>query len=724
VGVGGEVIEEDQDIASQDLVGVEVEGVEVAGSPDYPAGECVFVAEWGTLSAQVRPDGMEACLVAVTPALADSVVDAGKITALLQANHIVSGLLPEKIARVAASVTGIAGWSGKQVVAEGRPPGIPGRLDYTAFGSNAEVKISGVDSWEIDGKGLYFAPLQNFFQQNRSPGEEPTFLGKAIGAGEVVAIRHDPLKGKPGRDIFGRTLKAPAFCELVPGDNINLVDMRQFTATSFGYLLVVNRRLSIFSPIVVADNAMTAWYVNLPQFSPHRQPSAGDIGKLLNKGGVSHGIVHAEISELCKLLEQGAAPVWNAVARGMLAVPGEDGRLEFSVDRDKVAGTIREDGSMDMRDLNLVQTVDGGACIAVLYPPTAGQAGYTLSGVKLETIPGQELNVEAKDNVRVEDGDNGTLVFFAEKPGLVLYQNETITVEPLYLVKGNVDFSTGNIDVDCTLQINGSICSDFIVKCTKNVRVAGAVEPGAKVMVQGDLEVKGGILGETTEVTVLGNLQAGYIQAAKLVVKGEIHVRQYIYVSHVRSIGAIEVGPGSGARGGSIAGGVVCSSSSITAKSCGSPSNVPTTLDLAPHPKQLAALKALKREMKACQAHLLMVKTTLKLETLDLEALQTKFLEVEPGEAKAKAVYAQLLADVKNNLEKLKELSAAKEIVKQEIKDDAAHMHISITHHCYGNTLIRICKTEFLDKNDRGPTDFAYKDGEVVVDPGKADSDK
>jgi hypothetical protein len=86
------VIEEDQDIASQDLVGVEVEGVEVAGSPDYPAGECVFVAEWGTLSAQVRPDGMEACLVAVTPALADSVVDAGKITALLQANHIVSGL--------------------------------------------------------------------------------------------------------------------------------------------------------------------------------------------------------------------------------------------------------------------------------------------------------------------------------------------------------------------------------------------------------------------------------------------------------------------------------------------------------------------------------------------------------------------------------------------------------------------------------------------------------
>ncbi len=706
----------DQQVPQQET---EEFSVEEAVSSDYPAGECIFIAEWGTVTAHVRSDAMEVCLLAVAPLFPDQVVDGERITTLLHANHIVYGLLPEKIEQVAHLVDGIVGWAGRQVVAEGRPPGIPGGLEYAAFGPDAEVTIAGPESWEINGRSLHFAPLHNFFQQNRSPGEDPEFVAKAIMAAEIVAIRQDPLKGQPGRDVFGRAIKAPAFSGLVAAENVSLVGMRQFTATIFGYMAVSNRRLSIVSPVIVSDDEMTAWYVNLPQFKPLRCPSAIDVNQHLGMAGVTHGILEDDIAELCIALEQGVAPVWNCVARGMRAVPGEDERLEFRADRQKVAGKIRQDGSMDMRDLNLIQTVDGGDLVAVLHPPTAGEKGYTLKGVELETIPGRELKVEAKDNIRVENGENQELCFFAEQPGLIVYRNQKLSVEPLYLVKGNVDFSTGNIDVECNLQINGTICSDFIVKSSKNVLVAGSIEPGAKLVVAGDLEVKGGILGETTEITVLGNLQAEYIQAAKVRVKGEIRVRQYIFFSNVLSVGAIEVGPGSGTRGGSITGGSVCSSTSISAKSCGSPSNVPTTLDLEPHPKQMAALKALNRAIKECQAHLLMVKSTLKLETSDINELQSRYLDEAQG--KAKEVYGKLLNDMKANLSKIEELSAAKEIVKKKIRHDVAHMRIAISRHCYGNTRIRICEKELLDKNDRGQTTFVFEGNSVVVGASKAE---
>lgn len=710
-------IDEEQGV-SQKAEGADSAGGAVA--PVYPSGQCTFSAEWGTLSVQVRADGMEATLLAVVPAPGEVTLGEEEITALLLDQHIVSGLLPENIRQVVAELAGGAGWSGRMVVAEGRPPGVPGGLDHVAFGPEAEVLVTGPDIWQVNGRPLAFAPLQNFFQQNRCPGEDPTFVAKALMAGEPVAVRRDPLTGRPGRDIFGRQLKAPDFCELVAGDNITLVGLRRFTAALFGYMLVSSRRLSVVSPIVVADHGMTAWYVNLPQFSPQRQPSVAEVRALLTRAGVRHGMMEAAIAELCAALAQGGAPVWNKVAVGTPAVPGEDGYLEFSVDRSEVAGTLRQDGSMDMRALNMIQTVDEGERIAVLHPPTAGQKGYSITGQELETTAGEELKVEARDNVRLEEIDTATgraLGFFAVLSGIVHFKNQTLTVDPLYLVKGNVDFSTGNIEVDCDLHIQGSICADFIVKSTKNVLVGGSIEAGAKVFVEGDLEVKAGIFGESTDVRVLGNLQAGYIQAAKVVVKGEIRVRQYIFASTVRSIGAIVVGPGSGGRGGSITGGVVTSCVSITAKSSGSPSNVPTILSLEPHPKQLAASKSLKRAIIACQARLQMIKETLKMESLDLQVLQKRCQQAPPGQARV--ILGKLLGEIKNTIGKMDELTTDREAVKKTIRNDAALMSISITHHCYGNTLIRILRKELLDLNDRGPAVFVYKEGGVVVAAGK-----
>jgi len=157
--------------------------------------------------------------------------------------------------------------------------------------------------------------------------------------------------------------------------------------------------------------------------------------------------------------------------------------------------------------------------------------------------------VEGKNNVRVED-DGGRILFYAQAPGIVEFSDNKIAVNPVYQISGDVDFSTGNLDVDCNLVIPGSIRSEFSVKTTENVSVGGIIEPGADVFVQGNLVVQGGIIGETTRITVLGNLQTLFIQDAHVVVKGKLTVETSIYNAAVRTVGEIQVKSGGGGRQG------------------------------------------------------------------------------------------------------------------------------------------------------------------------------
>ncbi len=682
-----------------------------------------FEASWGKITVDISEDFLQAHLLSVAPSDDNEEIATEAICDLLGKNHFTPIAESDELHKIPGIIAETeSDWSGRVLFATGNPPGDPGGIDFIMFGENSSAKLPDGSTMQIKDEIISFSEITNFFSGGTTPGSSPGFLSKTIKNGEIVAERLEPIHGTPGRDIYGRPVKPPPFYGLLAGMNIEITnELRSYKANSFGYISIIDYKISILSPIIVADDDMTAWYISFPQHEPVRMPDFKDIVGLLKKSGVTRGIKEHPLKKFCHALEHGQVACWNVIARGQPPLPGENSRLAFSVDREKSSGKLREDGSIDLRELNLVQTVSSGAVIAVKHPPTEGTPGYTLSGEPLETESGEDLKVEAKENVRSEENEDGTTTFYAECDGLITYKGDNISIEPLYKISGNVDFSTGNVDVDCALEISGNICSDFTVKSTSDVLVGGNIEPGAILEIDGNLEVKGGIIGETTRITVLGNMKADFvqagggeahqslktdfIQAAKIVVKGDLTVNQYIYYAVIKAVGKIIVGPGTGKRGGSIVGGVVCSSSGIKLSVCGSPSFVPTLLILEPTPTKLAKLRKLKENRKLCDATTTKIMRTLNVDSIEKETL-TKLLA--SADEKQKKLYADLLTKLNTIIKDKQKILDDLDTLKKELYFDLSKMKIIVTRTYHGNTRLRIGKKEFLEKEDRAPSQFSF----------------
>ena len=678
---------------------------------DFSIGTRRFEAGWGSMTLEISDDCMEAVLLEIAIGQ-DERINVEAVIAALQRNNIVYGIDTESLIRLENSLNETGGWSGRQVVARGSLPGQSGAVSYTIFkGRRDEVSQNG-NVWQVGDDSLSFSGLNDFFTGDIDPSVEMDIPVKGVAAGELIAVRKDPLQGKPGLDVFGGPVESPEFFELSPEENVQVSeDFYRFESSIYGYLMILDQRINVISPLRISADKMTAWFVNLPQISPSRYPGPPDIISQLEKGGVTIGIREEVIQQLCADLRNNKASCWTVVARGIEPVPGRDAWLDFSIDREKRAGKERDDGSMDMRDLNLFQSVRAGALIAVKNPPTRGTVGKTLFAEEIETTDGADLKVEGKNNVRVEN-DGGRMLFYAQAPGIVEFSESRIGVSPVYQISGDVDFSTGNLDVDCNLVIPGSIRSEFSVKTTGNASVGGIIEPGADVRVQGDLVVQGGIIGETTKVTVLGSLQTLFIQDARVVVKGHLTVENYIYNGAVRAVGEIEVKSGGGGRqSGSIVGGEVCSSDRISLAVSGSASNVPTFLSLQPNPRYEERLKRIREEIFFCDKNRTKMMRTLHLQTIDPESVR-KLLARVSGDKKE--LYVKILLKL-NELVKHKQKSRLEKVeLQKRIGRELKNMSVKMNKTVHANTRISIGEKEMIQSDDLGEAVFVLGDGKIV----------
>ena len=224
-------------------------------------------------------------------------------------------------------------------------------------------------------------------------------------------------------------------------------------------------------------------------------------------------------------------------------------------------------------------------------PATKGQPGTSLSGEEIQTTDGVELTFSAGENVRTEtEGD--VIKFYSQIDGNVHIKGDTIQVNPVFVVQGDVNYDVGNIDVRTDVQIGGSVCSGFSVKAGGTVTVNGMIESGATVNSQGDVLISQGVVGDT-KVVALGNVETKFIQNCAVMAKGDINVGSYIFSGHVRAGGRVIVNTGGGDRGGSIVGGEVIATGGIEAKLIGSTSTDRTLVGTGANPEDAARMKKL-----------------------------------------------------------------------------------------------------------------------------------
>jgi uncharacterized protein (DUF342 family) len=313
------------------------------------------------------------------------------------------------------------------------------------------------------------------------------------------------------------------------------------------------------------------------------------LKQFLREKGIKFGLKTEMFPEVVK--KQSSYFEW-LIAEGKPCVNGEDASLQFHFQKgvQDLKPKKLENGSVDFYDLNLIQIVAEGTTLVERIPPTEGIKGMNVLGEEIKAKPGKDVRLPLGVNTEIVD-DKKKLVSKIE--GHVSYVNKKVNVYPIYEVKGDVDFNTGNIKFPGNVIVRGSVKNTFTIEAGGDVEIYGNL--GGTVIAGGNLHIKKGIIQGTAEVE--GSIYARYIENGSAFSKEDIFVGEAIMHSTIKAEKKLSV---SGKRG-LIVGGHISVGEEVSAKNIGSPMGTSTILEVGYVPELIDEYKVVCTHLKHCQ---------------------------------------------------------------------------------------------------------------------------
>ncbi len=277
------------------------------------------------------------------------------------------------------------------------------------------------------------------------------------------------------------------------------------------------------------------------------------------------------------------------VAKGQPPRHGEDSKIEYYFNTDIHAKpAMNEDGSVDYFHLNVVNHCKEGEVLARLIPEDEGEPGCNIMGTRVKPREVRKKTLKYGNNIALSE-DCMTLTSLVN--GHVSLVEGNVFVSDVYEVE-NVDNSTGNIDFQGSVQVNGNVSSNFQVKAKGNVIVNGVVE-GAYIEAGGDIIIARGMNGMGK-----GCLKAGRDIVTKFLENATAEADGYVSTSsilHSRvSAGTEIVVTG---RRGFITGGHVQAAEKVDVKTLGAVMGAATLVEVGVNPQLKARHQQLQKEI-------------------------------------------------------------------------------------------------------------------------------
>lgn len=273
-------------------------------------------------------------------------------------------------------------------------------------------------------------------------------------------------------------------------------------------------------------------------------------------------------------LQQIAAVIPNLVdfvlINGEPPVPPLHGRVEWEGDFFNTGFVAdKEVGKVDYREKASQESVHKGALLGHQTPVKEGKDGSTVFGKKIPAEKPIEYYPKVGGNIRFDANKNA---YYAEKSGRVRLINDTLSVDEVYTVDGDVDITTGNIIHTGAVVVKRDVLGGAKIEAVGNIEVRGIIE-NAEIQAGGDLVVHGGIRqSEGHKVVVEGGINAMYIDGGNIQANKDIVVSREIINSTLHTLGAVVVPKGR------IVGGEIVALRGIYVGRAGSKSYTPTVL--------------------------------------------------------------------------------------------------------------------------------------------------
>ncbi|MFO7987184.1 MAG: FapA family protein [Desulfatiglandaceae bacterium] len=548
-------------IAGAEKLGVQPDDVTVA-SVDAKTYTVTLLNAPGQLDVVVLDRHMNATIRTITPPLGNGKpVSVNDIEQALADQNVVFGINKELIENIVSEVaaTGIAQKNVQIAVGQPAKDGVDARIEFK-FGLNGENPET-VDT-----------------ARNRNKLDPAAVIKEMVAEGDVLAIKIPSEKPANGSTVTGETLSGaePKDKEVMTGANVTLLEDNVTyvvaEGVTAGYADYVHGRLIVEPPLKVSGNKLSVRLSVHPPSQSGKMLTMELVEQMLTELGITHGINQTAIELALKEAAAEGTPILDTIiAEGKAPEPGENARIELKFQTEKVVGTIdQKSGAIDYKERQTLQNVKIGQVLAVKAPPTEGTNGISVYGDPIPAQRGTDESLAPGENVEVSD--DGLVLTSAIDGVVILTPNNKVEVFKLFNVPGDIDYSTGNLSMDGSLDINGWIRSGFQVEAKGDIRIGGGIED-AYVKADIDISVAGGIIGSGEgKVHAGGNITARFIENAQVHANGNVFIGNHIIRSKVSADGRIiDTGGKSRIRGGSVSAGKV-----IQMHEIGSPAGIMT----------------------------------------------------------------------------------------------------------------------------------------------------
>lgn len=388
------------------------------------------------------------------------------------------------------------------------------------------------------------------------------------------------------------------------------------------------------------------------------------------------------------------------IARGLEPVDGKDGYINYFFEEKKsIKPKVNKDGTVDYRDLDLINNVKQGDLLAEIIPAQEGKDGIKVTGQIIQHKKGKIPFLKYGKNVKnSDDGIN----LIATCDGQARFIGEKVVVSNILNID-SVDNSTGNINFNGTVKIKNNILNGFQVKASGDIEVSGVVE-GAMLKSEGNVLIRKGIQGYNSAKIYSGeNLTSNYIENAFIYCSNNL-TSEAIMHSEVTCRGEINVI----GRKGLIVGGICRARKLISAKTIGSRMATSTVIEVGSDPDLKLKLEKLEKDINELRINLEKTKKTIII-------LEKMMNTNKLGDDK-KELYDKLLYTRQNMEEQFGSLNRELIIIKAKLSDTSSGK-VKVEGIIYPGVKIIIGSSVMFIRDEMSHCTFYRDDGDIRVGP-------
>lgn len=300
----------------------------------------------------------------------------------------------------------------------------------------------------------------------------------------------------------------------------------------------------------------------------YRRFSEEELHGILKENGIIFGVRKKTLEELAQGNQNYEE---TTVASGTPAKNGRDGFFEYHFNtRPAVKPIILPDGSVDYNVLGKIELVTKGQLLVTYHPATPAVMGKDILGNIIEAYEGKDQQpLQCK---HCEPDENGGK-YYAGTEGNVTVEGKCLTVTPMYVVDGDLDAATGDVNFHGDVLVQGNVFAGVTVKTTGNITVNGHVET-ANLCAGKDVILKNGMQGSGKGIIRAGgNVMARFLEQTQVYAAKEINTGALLNCEVESGQNVVVAG-----NRGTIIGGSVTAVEQILAASAGNRAGVTTQL--------------------------------------------------------------------------------------------------------------------------------------------------